>query len=434
MNKLFSFLLVSLVCASAIAQPGNDVLRGPQNTLPDGVIDGVVVEDEVPVRSRVEYEYVRLADYAQSWRVYSRIDAREKVNTKLFYPYDYFTDNYQFPKTRSEISNQGWVRNQERWSLWTVIANHIILGDLTVFKVSSDENPLIEDGYQLKYPIVQKTKDDFFTNAKYRSAISKTLSYGAKGKDMTISRPVSEDEWIVQKSGSSYSAWLDSLLNDPNVLRTDDGLSDYEALERRHLSDSAFLKQAWESAADGMALKEPDVVKFVNSQAITAYNIKEDWFFDKERSMLDKRIICIAPVARFKYDSEKNRSGVEEQEEIVRYSNFIGVSPTGALEVLEDGQPSEFTEEFVELEMFWLYFPQLRHVMVNYYVYNDQNDAYRMSYDDLFWKRMFSARMYKKTDQYDRSVEDYRYGVDALYEAEKFKETMRTWETDLWNY
>jgi gliding motility associated protien GldN len=163
-------------------------------------------------------------------------------------------------------------------------------------------------------------------------------------------------------------------------------------------------------------------------------DLKEDWFFDKERSMLDKRIICITPVARFKYDSEKNRSGVEEQEEIVRYSNFIGVSPTGALEVLEDGQPSEFTEEFVELELFWLYFPQLRHVLVNYYVYNDQNDAYRMSYDDLFWKRMFSARMYKKTDQYDRSVEDYRYGVDALYEAEKFKETMRTWETDLWNY
>ena len=49
-------------------------------------------------------------------------------------------------------------------------------------------------------------------------------------------------------------------------------------------------------------------------------------------------------------------------------------------------------------------------------------------------KVLFSARMYKKTDQYDRSVEDYRYGVDALYEAEKFKETMRTWETDLWNY
>jgi hypothetical protein len=104
------------------------------------------------------------------------------------------------------------------------------------------------------------------------------------------------------------------------------------------------------------------------------------------------------------------------------------------LQVYDKGIPSEYTEEYVELELFWLYFPQLRHVMVNYFVYNDQNDAYRMSYDDLFWKRMFSATIYRKTDQYDRKVEDYRYGVDALYEAEKFKETLRTWETDLWHY
>jgi len=434
MNKLVAIIFLGSFHLVSFAQPGNDALRGPQNVLPDGVIDGVVVEDEVPVRSRVEYEYVRLADFAKSWRVYSRIDAREKVNTKLFYPFDYFKDDYMFPKTRQDISNQGWVRNQERWSLWTIIANHILLGDLTVFRVSSEENPLIEDGYQLKYPVIQKTKDDFFTNPKYRSAISKMLSYGAKGTDMKIDRPVSQDEWIVQKSGSSYEQWLDSLLNHPDILRDDTGLSDYEALERRHLSDSVYLKMAWEAAADGMALKEPDVVKYISSQSITAYNIKEDWFFDKERSMLDKRVICIAPVARFKYDPDKNRPGLEEQEEVNRYSSFVGVSPTGALEILEDGQTSEYTEEFVELELFWLYFPQLRHVLVNYYVYNDQNDAYRMSFDDLFWKRLYSARMYKKTDQYDRDVEDYRYGVDALYEAERFKETMRTWETDLWNY
>jgi hypothetical protein len=57
-----------------------------------------------------------------------------------------------------------------------------------------------------------------------------------------------------------------------------------------------------------------------------------------------------------------------------------------------------------------------------------------MSFDDFFWKRMFSATIYRSSDQFDRDVEDYRYGVDALYEAEKIKETMRTWETDLWNY
>ena len=428
MNKLFSFLLVSLVCASAIAQPGNDVLRGPQNTLPDGVIDGVVVEDEVPVRSRVEYEYVRLADYAQSWRVYSRIDAREKVNTKLFYPYDYFMDDYNFPKSRQNINSNGWVRNQERWSLWTIIENHIILGDLTVFKVSSEENPLIEDGYQLKYPIVQKTKDDFFTDPKYRTSVSKMLSYGSKGPVMEVFNLVNQRNEQVLKSGNSFNEWLDSLLNSPTVQKDENGISEWDELSRR---DSSTLRASWESVGMNLPLREKDAVSYIKSQDITAYNIKEDWFFDKERSMLDKRIICIAPVGRFIYDADENNKNNADYTEVDRFKSFLGINRAGEV-VDASGEPSQ--EQYVELEMFWLYFPQLRHVLVNYYVYNEQNDAYRMSYDDLFWKRMFSARMYKKTDQYDRSVEDYRYGVDALYEAEKFKETMRTWETDLWNY
>jgi hypothetical protein len=430
-NVLLLFIGV-LVNTMVLAQP--DALRGPQNTLPDGVIDGVVVEDEVPVRSRVEYEYVRLADYAQSWRVFSRIDAREKVNTKLFYPYDYFND-YKFPKTRQEISNNAWVKNQERWSLWTIIATHVILGDLTVFKVSSEENPLVEDGYQLKYPVVQKTKDDFFTNSKYRSEITKCLSYGEAAKPYIIQLKSSGSDWPVVRSNSSYERWLDSLVHPApggDIYITDDGLSDYNDIIGYHENDSAAFKAAWIAAKEegGIMKAEPEVSN-INSQSITAYNIKEDWFFDKERSMLDKRIICIAPVGRFVYDPNENDKKSADYTEIDRFSSFLGVNNVGQL---VDAAGTESTDEFVELELFWLYFPQLRHVLVNYYVYNDQNDAYRMSYDDLFWKRMFSARMYKKTDQYDRSVEDYRYGVDALYEAEKFKETMRTWETDLWNY
>lgn len=436
MKSIGSFI-ASLVLGSSVlfAQPGGDPLRGPQNVLPDGVIDGVVVKDELPVRGRPEYEYVRLADYVWSKRVFSRIDAREKMNQEIFYPYDIISDDWKFPKTRAEIDDKGWLKHQERWSLWTVVARHIILGDLTVFKVSSEENPLFEDGYQLKYPVVRKTKDDFFNDGKYRSAVSKSLSYGAKGKDMTINRPVSEDEWIVQKSGTSYEAWLDSLLHDPSLpVDPDNGLSDYEALERRHLTDSVYLRQAWLAAADGMALKEPDVVKYVTSQSITAYNIKEDWFFDKERSLLDKRIIAIAPVARLVYDVEKNSLKAEERDAIDRYSSFIGVSPTGTLEILDDGQPSDYNEEYVELELFWLYFPELRNVIANYYIYNDKSDAQWMSFDDLFWKRHFTSQIYRTSDKFDREIEDYRYGVDALYEAEKIKDDIRKWEHDVWNF
>ena len=74
-----------------------------------------------------------------------------------------------------------------------------------------------------------------------------------------------------------------------------------------------------------------------------------------------------------------------------------------------------------EKEMFWLYFPELRNVIVNYYTYNDKSDAQWMTFDDLFWKRKFNAQIYRTSDKFDRNIEDYRFGVDALREAERIK-------------
>ena len=37
-------------------------------------------------------------------------------------------------------------------------------------------------------------------------------------------------------------------------------------------------------------------------------------------------------------------------------------------------------------------------------------------------------------EELNQEIEDYRYGVDALYQAEQFKNTMRNWEHDVWNY
>ena len=81
--------------------------------------------------------------------------------------------------------------------------------------------------------------------------------------------------------------------------------------------------------------------------------MKEDWFFDKQRSMLDVRIIGIAPVV-------------------------LAINPE--------------SKEVVGLKkLFWLYFPECRKVFNNAFVYNPENDAQRMSFDDLFRKREFSS-------------------------------------------
>jgi hypothetical protein len=189
----------------------------------------------------------------------------------------------------------------------------------------------------------------------------------------------------------------------------------------------------YEAAKEGFSLKRPDVVQYISSQSITAYNIKEDWFFDKERSMLDRRIIAIAPVGRLSYEAPADPNELTD-DGIDRFKTFVSVSRNGDLISCAGGKFEPYQGKFLEKELFWLYFPELRDVIVNYYVYNDQSDAQWMTFDDLFWKRKFSSTIYRVSDKFDREVEDYKKGVDALYQAEKIKDEIRTWEIDVWNY
>jgi gliding motility associated protien GldN len=123
------------------------------------------------------------------------------------------------------------------------------------------------------------------------------------------------------------------------------------------------------------------------------------FYFDNERSVLDVRTIAIAPVI---YKTEEDPNGNKS---------------IGGMQ-----------------ELFWLYFPHCRFVFNNYFVYNDANDAQWMSYDDLFWKRRFTSVMYKESNVYDRQIESYRWGIDALMEADKIKEEIRTIEHDVWSF
>jgi hypothetical protein len=48
--------------------------------------------------------------------------------------------------------------------------------------------------------------------------------------------------------------------------------------------------------------------------------------------------------------------------------------------------------------------------------------------------RRFNAVVFKESTLYDRKIGDYRFGADALYESEKVKNTIRTFEHDVWNF
>ena len=422
-------LILSLACFSQDVPP-----RGPYNTLDGGIIDGVVLKDEVPIRSAIPYEHVRLADYVWSKRVFSRIDAREKLNHELFFPFDSFKDEYKLPRSINEVDGEYWTKHQERWSLWTIILRHIMLGDLTIYapydyKVVNNDSYRVEDGYQFKYPVNMTYKEDYVSNSSYQKTVNRFISSTGQGKpeqiNITDMYGQVNAEILVNDPNSTlnFNEWFDSIVNlnyppDQSELMLFDDAAKTD-LEMR-------WNEAGGSGGSGFVYK-PAMLKLQSSQGITAYNIKEDWFFDKERSLLDKRIIAIAPVSKFTWmDSVTNYRGnlvaFDELGNEVYFDNGIHIELDGA------NIPT------VELEMFWLYFPELRNVIVNYYTYNNHSDAQWMTFDDLFFKRKFNSQIYKTSDKFDRDIEDYRFGIDALREAERIKGEIRKWEHDVWNY
>ncbi len=155
--------------------------------------------------------------------------------------------------------------------------------------------------------------------------------------------------------------------------------------------------------SDTLQTVDPDteeMIEVIVQQSITSgdvlyYKIKEDWIFDKQRSVMDIRIIGIAPVIADKGDD----------------GEFRGVRT-----------------------LFWLYYPECRYVFANWEAFNRENDAERRSFEDIFWKRQFSSYITKWSNVYDRQIGDHRMGLDALLEAEEIKQQLFEFEHDLWNF
>ncbi len=142
-------------------------------------------------------------------------------------------------------------------------------------------------------------------------------------------------------------------------------------------------------------LVETNTYQEIASVDVVKYHMKEDWFFDRERSIMDVRIMGIAPLV----------SVLDEN------GQFKGLK-----------------------SLFWIYFPEARYVFANYDVFNRQNDAERRTFEDIFWKRMFNSYIIKRSNVYDRMLIDYKMGIDRLLEAEQVKEEIFNMEHDVWHF
>ena len=130
-------------------------------------------------------------------------------------------------------------------------------------------------------------------------------------------------------------------------------------------------------------------------EKVTKYRIKETWFFDTRTSSMQVRIMGIAPVMEFT-DSK---------------GHYLG-----------------------DMVLYWVYFPDLRGILAKQGVFNPQNDWQHISWDDLFAMRMFSSYIYKESNVYDRNIQEYASGTDALLESDRIKQHIFEMEHDLWDY
>ncbi len=165
-------------------------------------------------------------------------------------------------------------------------------------------------------------------------------------------------------------------------------------IEMGVVADTMMVQQADGTYASQVVTGDlrPDEVKQIL--------VKEVWFFDRNYSRLDVRILGLCPIRE--------------------YSKSTG----------EGGE-----EEMTRSQTFWVYFPQARELFARNEVFNPRNDAQRRTFDDIFMKRFFGSYITRESNVYNnRGIEQYAVGMEAMLEAERIKTDIFNFEHDMWEF
>ncbi len=148
-------------------------------------------------------------------------------------------------------------------------------------------------------------------------------------------------------------------------------------------------------------IRETVIAQERKTDEVKQIMIKEKWFFDKNHSVMNVRI--------------------------------VGINPIRVYNQLDDqGLP---TDLILKKQTFWVYYPEVRPLLTNHEIFNQYNDAQRISFDDFLMQRRFSSFIIGVSNVYNnRRIVSYSVGLDALLEADKQKEWLFEVEHDLWEY
>jgi gliding motility associated protien GldN len=142
--------------------------------------------------------------------------------------------------------------------------------------------------------------------------------------------------------------------------------------------------------------KDSAIKDAANPEDVKQFMLYEEWYFDKKLSKLDVRIIAICPF-------------------------YMGIDPQ--------------TSTPTRVALGWIMFNDVRDVLATKEVFTTNNDAQRISYDDVFMQRRFNSVFYGESNVFnDRIINEYTVGKASLFEAERIKTELFNFEHDLWEY
>jgi gliding motility associated protien GldN len=127
---------------------------------------------------------------------------------------------------------------------------------------------------------------------------------------------------------------------------------------------------------------------------VAGFRIKEDWIFDKRRSVMEVRIIGLAPM----------------------------VKVTGPDGELRGHRP-----------LVWLHYPECR-LLLSRWAAMVNNDGGRLSFEKLFASRRFTGTIIKVSNMHDRAVPGHMTGLDALLQSDGLRQQLLEMGFDLWHY
>ena len=166
--------------------------------------------------------------------------------------------------------------------------------------------------------------------------------------------------------------------------------------EYARLIGSTHVTVRRQRSADEDDIDEVEVTNTLTAADFKKFKVMENWIFDRNTGEQYTRIYAIAPM----------------------YEMTVSGMPLG-------DQPA-----------FYLSYQECRKLFVNTELFNRQNDAGRLTYDDFFEQRLFSSYILKTSNVFDlaiRDMEEFQLdGVEALIEGNNQNDALFNTEHDMW--